>query len=195
MNGMKSVHPDDAAASRELVVMVSGRSIELNALAQRLAAAGARVIPLLEGVSEPPEPSADFVICDLASDGALARLETIWSNPVEPKPGLVTLGSPRSEPSEAQAQLLSQTRQRYPRPLDIQSISEAILGVLRQPRPSNRVPQSGAELSYAPLKTRSSRAPRLAAPPPLEPSTTHLGSISRPPPHRSWAPRRSNIRW
>ena len=180
MNGMKSVHPDDGAASRELVVMVSGRSIELNALAQRLATAGARVIALLDGVSDPPEPSADFVICDLASDGALARLETVWSSPADPKPGLVTLGSPRNEPSEAQARLLSQARQRYPRPLDIQSISEAILGVLRQPRPSNRVPQSGAELSYASLKTRSSRAPRLAAPPPapLEPSsTTHPASI------------------
>jgi DnaJ-like protein/uncharacterized protein DUF4388 len=189
MNGMKSVHPDDGAASRDLVVMVSGRSIELNALAQRLAVAGARVIPLLDGASEVPEPSADFVICDLASDGALARLETVWSSPVEPKPGLVTLGSPRSEPSEAQAQLLSQARQRYPRPLDIQSISEAILGVLRQPRPSNRAPQSGAELSYASLKTRSSRAPRFAAPLPSEPPTsTHPASIPVPSPGEELAP-------
>jgi hypothetical protein len=191
MNGMKSVHPDDAAASRELVVMVSGRSIELNALAQRLAAAGARVIPLLDGAGDAPEPSADFVICDLASDGALARLETVWSSPVDPKPGLVTLGSSRGEPSETQAQLLSQARQRYPRPLDIQSISEAILGVLRQPRPSNRAPQSGAELSYGPLKTRSSRAPRLAAPPPgaAEPSlSTHPASIPGLSPGEELAP-------
>lgn len=183
MNGMKSVHPDDAAASRELVVLVSGRSIELNALAQRLAAAGARVIPLQDGASDALEPSADFVLCDLASDGALARLEAVWSSPLEPKPGLVTLGSPRSEPSDTQAQLLSQARQRYPRPLDIQSISEAILGALRQGRPSNRVPQSGAELSFSPMKTRSSRAPRLSAPPiPIEPSpAAHLASIPVPP--------------
>jgi hypothetical protein len=182
MNGMKSVHPDDGAASRELVVLVSGRSIELNALAQRLATAGARVIPLQDAASDAFEPSADFVLCDLASEGALARVEAIWSNPMEPKPALVTLGSPRSEPSDAQAQLLSQARQRYPRPLDIQSVSEAILAELRQPRASNRAPQSGPELSFSPMKTRSSRAPRLSGPPvPVEPlPSVHLGSIPLP---------------
>lgn len=191
MNVVKSVHPDDGAASRELVVMVSGRSIELNALAQRLASAGARVAALQDAAGDLPEPSADFVICDLASDGALARLEAFWSSPAEAKPGLVTLGSPRSEPSEAQARLLAQARQRYPRPLDIQSISEAILGVLRQPRPSNRAPQSAGELSYSPLKTRSSRAPRLAAPPqlPVEPSpSSHQGSVAPPSPGEELAP-------
>jgi len=181
MNVMKSVHPDDAAASRALVVMVSGRSIELNALAQRLATSGARVGPLHDDASDAAEVTADFVICDLASDGALAKLEAFWAGPTDPKPGLVTLGSPRSEPSEAQARLLSQARQRYPRPLDIQSISEELLGALRQPRASTRVPQSGPELSYSPLKTRSSRAPRLAPAPaaPLEASpSTHPASIA-----------------
>ncbi|HTV23677.1 MAG TPA: DUF4388 domain-containing protein [Polyangiaceae bacterium] len=180
---MKSVHPDDAAASRDLVVVVSGRSIELNALAQRLAAAGARVTTLQDGTSDASDASADFVICDLASDGALAKLETFWASPTEPKPGLVTLGSPRNEPSEPQRELLALARQRYPRPLDIQSISEEILGALRQPRPSNRAPQSGAELSYSPLKTRSSRAPRLAPPAPAAPdpsSSSH--PTSSPPP-------------
>jgi hypothetical protein len=163
---MKSVHPDDAAASRQLVVMVSGRSIELNALAQRLGNAGARVAPLYDAASEASAVDADFVIIDLASDGAISRLELFWHSAPEPRPALVTLGSPRSDLSEAQLSLVAQARQRYPRPLDIQTISEEILGALRQPRPSTRIPQSGGELSYAPLKGRSSRAPRLSAPAP-----------------------------
>jgi uncharacterized protein DUF4388 len=174
---MKSVHPDDAAASRQLVVMVSGRSIELNALAQRLGNAGARVAPLLDGASEAPVLDADFVIVDLASEGALSRLEQSWLTALEPRPALITLGSPRSDVSEAQSRLLAQARQRYPRPLDIQTISEEILGALRQPRPSTRMPQSGAELSYAPLKGRSSRAPRLSAP---SPAPSDIGPSSHP---------------
>jgi hypothetical protein len=174
---MKSVHPDDGAASRELLVMVSGRSIELNALAHRLGAAGAKVAPLRDGATEVPA-AADFVICDLASDGALSSLEEFWRSAPDPPPGLVTLGSPRSDLSEAQASLLSQARQRYPRPLDIQTISENILGALRQPRPSTRISQSNSELSYGPGRTRSSRAPRLAPPEPALPSH----SPSMPPP-------------
>src|SRR4029450_783820 len=99
---MKSVLPDDAAVSRELVVMVSGRSIELHALVQRLSAAGAQVAPLHGGATELPG-AAEFVICDLASEGALSKLEEFWQSAPEPRPTLVTLGSPRSEPSETQA--------------------------------------------------------------------------------------------
>jgi hypothetical protein len=182
---MKSVHPDDAAASRGLVVLVSGRSIELNALAQRLGAAGATVARLRDGASELSGTAPDFVICDLASDGALSKLEEFWGDAAEPRPGLVTLGSPRSDLSEAQLILLAQARQRYPRPLDIQSISLEILGALRQPRPSTRTPQSNTELSYAPGRPRSSRAPRLATTPPVVPTqepapSTH--TVSMPPP-------------
>ncbi|HWO09893.1 MAG TPA: hypothetical protein VNN80_10450, partial [Polyangiaceae bacterium] len=63
---MKSVHPDDAAAPRELLVVVSGRSIELNALAQRLSAAGAMVGALPEVPAEPAALVVDLVVCDLA---------------------------------------------------------------------------------------------------------------------------------
>jgi hypothetical protein len=183
---MKSVHPDDASASRELVVFVSGRSIELNALAQRLGAAGANVARLHDGANELSGTAADYVICDLASDGALSNLEEFWGGAAEPRPGLVTLGSPRNDLSAAQLSLLSQARQRYPRPLDIQSISLEILGALRQPRPSTRTPQSSTELSYAPGRPRSSRAPRLApsspasVPAPEPAPSTH--TVSMPPP-------------
>jgi hypothetical protein len=180
---MKSVHPDDAAASRELVVMVSGRSIELNALAQRLGAAGAIVASLRDGTSELAGLVADFIICDLASDGALAKLEEFWRSTPEPRPVLVTLGSPRNDLSDTQASLLSQARQRYPRPLDIQTISEEILGALRQTRPSTRVPPSNSELSYGPGRARSNRAPRLAPPaPPESVPSTHLASVLPAPP-------------
>jgi hypothetical protein len=165
---MKSVHPDDSAATRELAVMVSGRSIELNALALRLSAAGAKVAPLEDARGNAGALGADFVICDLASDGALARLESYWQSASEPRPALVTLGSPRSDVSEGQAGMLSQARHRYPRPLDIQAIGEVLLGAMLQPRPSTRIPQSGAELSYGPPRARSSRAPRLSAPAPPE---------------------------
>jgi hypothetical protein len=176
---MKSVHPDDAAAAaRELVVVVSGRSIELNALALRLGAAGATVALLDEATPGTSALGADFVICDLASDGALAKVEHYWQSAGEPRPTLVTLGSPRSDLSEGQTGMLSQARQRYPRPLDIQTISEEILGALRQPRPSTRLPQSGAELSYASTRPRSSRAPRLSAPPLESGPSSHPGSVS-----------------
>jgi hypothetical protein len=178
---MKSVHPDDAAAAtRELVVMVSGRSIELNALALRLGTAGATVAMLEDMTTGTSARGADVVICDLASDGALSKVEHYWQVAGEPRPTLVTLGSARSDLSEGQAGVLSQARQRYPRPLDIQTISEEILGALRQPRPSTRLPQSGAELSYAPPRARSSRAPRLTAPPPETAPSSHPGSV--PPP-------------
>ena len=177
---MKSVHPDDAAASRELVVLVSGRSIELNALGQRLASAGARVTPFPD--ADAPPPVADVVICDLASDGALARVEAYWQQVADARPSLITLGSARQDISEGQSGVLAQARQRYPRPLDIQVISEEILGAARQPRPSTKVPQS-AELSYAPPRARSSRAPRLSAPAPLAPdSVPGSQAISAGPP-------------
>lgn len=152
--------------------MVSGRSIELNALAQRLGAAGANVGPLGDAAGAEPAATADFVICDLASDGALSMLEEYWSRAAEPPPGLVTLGSPPGELSERQAQILAQARQRYRRPLDVQSISEAILGALRRPRASGRPPMSAGELPYTPPKARSSRAPRLAPAPLADPASS-----------------------
>jgi hypothetical protein len=188
---MKSVHPDDAAASRELVVMVSGRSIELNALAQRLGAGGAKVAPLHDGASESAPNAADFVICDLASRGALATLEEFWSSASDPRPGLITLGSPREELSEAQASVLAQARQRYRRPLDIQAISEDILGALREPRLPLRPPQSNGELTHSPpVRTRSSRAPRLAPPlvVPEPPPAIHAVLAPVPLPHEDVVP-------
>jgi hypothetical protein len=185
---MKSVHPDDPAASRALVVMVSGRSIELNALAQRLGAAGASVASLRDGASDVAALAADFVICDLASDGALSKLEEFWLSAPEPRPGLVTLGSARGELSEGQALLIAQARQRYPRPLDIQTISEEILGALRQPRASTRGPQSTGELSYAPARARSSRAPRLASAAPEPAPSTHPASVPPAGPDESAPP-------
>lgn len=177
---MKSVHPDDPVTSRALVVMVSGSSIELNALAQRLGAAGASVAPLGDRTSDVAALAADFVICDLASDGALSRLDEFWSSTPEPRPSLVTLGSARGDISQGQAQLIAQARQRYPRPLDIQTISDEILGALRRSRPSMRGPQSSGELSYAPSRGRSSRAPRLASAAPEPAPSTHPAPVPQP---------------
>ena len=160
---MKSVHPDDAAAPRELVVVVSGRSIELNALAQRLAAAGASVTPLAAGSADAAPLAADLVIIDLASDGALALLESPWQATAEPRPMLVLLGSPRQPTPAALASLLTAARRRYPRPLDIQLITEELLGSLQQPRASVRPPASG-ELSHVHGERRSNRPSRVSAP-------------------------------
>lgn len=167
--------------------MVSGRSIELNALAQRLGAAGASVAPLRDGASDAAAAVADFVLCDLASDGALSKLEEFWLMAPEPRPGLVTLGSARGDVSEGQALLIAQARRRYPRPLDIQSICTEILGALRQPRASTRGPQS-SELSYAPARARSSRAPRLASAAPEPGLSTHPGSVPPAAPDEAAAP-------
>ncbi len=148
--------------------MVSGRSIELKALGQRLGVEGVKVLPAVaEAVLDAKPALPDLIVCDLASDGALDLIEQVW-NTTEPQPVLVTLGSPRGDLSEAQAALLERARQRFRRPIDIQGVAEAILGMLRQPRPSTRVPQTGAELAFAPLKGRSSRAPKLSAPPMIE---------------------------
>ena len=89
---MKSVHPDDAAVPRELVVVVSGRSIELNALALRFTEAGANVALLATGSGEAAPFVADLVVCDLASDGALAALEP------SPLPGFICLRMITSKP-------------------------------------------------------------------------------------------------
>lgn len=175
---MKSVHPDDAAVPRELVVVVSGRSIELNALALRFTEAGANVALLASGSGEAAPFVADLVVCDLASDGALAALEPHWHATPEPKPLLVMLGSPRQPASDALASLLGAARRRYPRPLDIQAISEEIIGALQQPRPSARSPQSAGDLSYGPVERRSNRPSRLSAPAPLGPEP---GESSAPP--------------
>lgn len=160
---MKSVHPDDAAAPRELVVVVSGRSIELNALAQRLAAAGASVTALAAGAAEGAPLAADLVLVDLASDGALGLLDPLWQATAEPKPLLVLLGSPRQPTPDALGNLLAAARRRYPRPLDIQLITDELLGTLQQPRASVRPPASG-ELSHGPGERRSNRPSRVSAP-------------------------------
>jgi DnaJ-like protein/uncharacterized protein DUF4388 len=181
---MKSVHPDDGAAPRELVVVVSGRSIELNALAQRLAAAGAVVAPLASGAAEGAPLAADLVVCDLASDQALALLEQPWQATPEPRPVLVLLGSPRQPLPDSLASLLGAARRRYPRPLDIQLISDELLGALQQPKPSARPPQSG-DLSHGPGERRSNRPSRVSAPAaasaaPGEPSLPPAGGHGAP---------------
>ena len=161
---MKSVHPDDGAAPRELVVVVSGRSIELNALAQRLSAAGAAVAPLATDPGVALPVAADLLVCDLASDGALAAVQTHWQATPEPRPLLITLGSARQPLSDALASLLATARRRYPRPLDIQAIADELFGTLQQPRPSARAPQSAGDLGHGSLERRSNRPARLSSP-------------------------------
>lgn len=166
---MKSAHPDDAAVSGELMVVLSGSSIELNALRLRLESAGARVMPLPEEATlEPGASLGDLLVCDLASEGALAAVQRLWSGlPEESRPLLVALGSPRgSIPGQLQ-ELLGQARQRFRRPLDVSTVSEEILGMTRGPRPSLRLSTPG-ELPYSPLKGRSSRAPKPSTPPVVE---------------------------
>lgn len=163
---MKSAHPDDAAVSGELVVLISGSSIELNALKLRLEAARARVLPLPdEPTLEPGASLGDLLICDLASDGALAAVERLWNGtPEESRPLLVALGSPRGSVPGHLQELLAQARQRFRRPLDIGSIAMEVLGMTRQPRPSTRLSAPGELVAYSPLKGRSSRAPKPSAP-------------------------------
>jgi hypothetical protein len=165
---MKSAHPEDAAAPGEFSVMLSGSSIELKALALRLESAGAKLMPLPEDMTlDGSVPLPQLVVCDLASQGALLALERFYGDSVpETQPHLVALGSPRGEISEPHAALLARARHRFRRPLDIQAITEQVLATLRQPRPSTRVPQSQGELIFSPLKSRSSRAPRLSIPTP-----------------------------
>lgn len=162
---MKSAHPDDAAASGELVVIASGASIELKAIAARLEKAGAKVYRLgASDGAQPPMPG--LAVCDLASTGALEQLERYCANladDVRPALEVVALGSAREELSAAQQALLSRTRQRYPRPLDVQSVSDGILHLLRQPRPSLR-PHSQGERAIPSLKPRSSQGPKTSLP-------------------------------
>ena len=81
---MKSAHPDDSAASGELVILISGSSIELNALKLRLESAGARVMSLPEAPTlEAGAALGDLLVCDLASDGALAAVQRLWSGTPE----------------------------------------------------------------------------------------------------------------
>src|SRR6185436_14057611 len=97
---MKSGHPEEAAPQGDLLVMVSGTSIELKALQARLESRGLRLLALSEGLSADASNtlSPRLVICDLASDGALAALAQFYARVQEPAPPLVTLGSARGNP-------------------------------------------------------------------------------------------------
>lgn len=163
---MKSAHPDEVAVGSDFLVLVSGASIEMRALVGRLEAAGAKVEALPEGTAlDPAMPGANLVLCDLASDGALALVDQYYTGrPGDAPPHLITLGSPRGDLSEPEAALLARARHRFRRPLDIQGVVDGVLGTLRQPRVSTRAPQSQGELSLASLKPRSSQAPRLSVP-------------------------------
>lgn len=163
---MKSAHPDDAASTGELLVMVSGSSIELKAINARLEKAGAKVLQLetLDGVE--PSPIPTLLLCDLARDGALVGAERFYSGlpaEVRERVEVVALGTARAELSDAEAALLAKARHRYRRPIDVQGLSDEILRTLRQPRPSVR-PQSQGELALS-LKPRSTQSPRSSLPP------------------------------
>lgn len=164
---MKSAHPDDAAVSGELVVLISGSSIELNALRLRLESAGAQVMPLpAEPALEPGASLGDLLVCDLASEGALAAVQRLWSaTPEESQPLLVALGSPRGSLPGPLQELLARARQRFRRPLDISSVADELLRMTRGPRPSVRFSAPGELGAYGPLKGRSSRAPKPSATP------------------------------
>jgi DnaJ-like protein/uncharacterized protein DUF4388 len=175
---MKSAHPEDAtAAPGEFSVMLSGSSIELKALALRLEAAGAKLLPVPEETSlEATAGLPDIVLCDLASAGALDLVERFYAtSPPERQPHLIALGTPRGSVSDAHAALLLRARSRFRRPLDIQGIADELLNMLRQPRASTRVPQSQADLAFGTLKARSQRAPRQSTP-----ATADLAPSSHP---------------
>ncbi len=161
---MKSGHPEEPAPQGELLVLVSGTSIELKALLARLQGAGVRTLGLEEAGADGAAPLPRLVLCDLASDGVLPQLQRYYATGAEPGPLLVTLGSPRGTPSEAEATLLASAVESYRRPLDVQAIAERVSTLLKQARPS-RSPASHREVSLAPLKPRASQLPRLSAAP------------------------------
>src|SRR5689334_8111042 len=130
---MKSGHPEEAAPQGELLVLVSGTSIELKALLLRLELQGVRPLPVADGVSADTSALLPrMVICDLASDGALAAVAQLYARMPQPGPPLVTLGTPRGNPSDAEAALLAAALERYRRPLDVQAIAEQMTTTLRQ---------------------------------------------------------------
>lgn len=179
---MKSAHPDDAATSGELLVVLSGASIELNALKTHLEKAGAKVHHLGSGGALEPSAGRALLVCDLASHGALGHAEHYYASlaeDVRPQLELIALGNPRSDLSEAETALLGRARQRYRRPLDVQSIAEDVLSMLREPRPSIR-PQSQADRGgLGAMRPRSSQSPRISAPAPdASPSSQPSSSAS-----------------
>lgn len=180
---MKSGHPEEAAPQGELLVVVSGTSIELKALLGRLQGTGVRTLTLDEtNADESMAAVPRLVVCDLASEGVLPQLHRYYAHAAEPKPLLITLGSPRGTPSEQEAALLASGVERYRRPLDVQAIADRISALLRQPRPS-RSPASQREISLAPLKPRPSQLPRLSAAPRADgPPPSSSGRASGPPP-------------
>jgi len=146
---MKSGHPEEAAPQGDLLVMVSGTSIELKALLLRLETRGVRCVPIAEGAGT-DSTSAQLprlVLCDLASDGALGAVAQFYARTPEPCPPWVALGTPRGALSDAENALLAGALERYRRPLDVQTIAEKLAAVLRQPRAS-RAPQSQPQREF-----------------------------------------------
>jgi hypothetical protein len=176
---MKSAHPDEAVPSGELLVMVSGSSIELKAVVARLEKAGAKVawLEALDGAE--PKPIPMLLLCDLARDGALGAAERFCStlpDEVREHVALVALGTARAELSDAEAALLAKARHRYRRPIDVQGLTEEILRMLRQPRASAR-PQSQANLRLS-LEPRASPAPKASLPPMEAAPSSHPSSAA-----------------
>ncbi|HEU4581716.1 MAG TPA: hypothetical protein VFS67_25850, partial [Polyangiaceae bacterium] len=188
---MKSGHPEEAAPQGDLLVMVSGASIELNALLLRLESRGVRCLPLTDGAADGGSAQLPrLVLCDLASDGALGAVAQFYARTPEPGPPWVALGTPRATLSDSDNTLLAAALERYRRPLDVQAIAEELAAVLRQPRAS-RAPQSQPqrEVTLAPLKPRSSQGPRLSVPPRLEgPPSSAPGSRQSAPAPEELAP-------
>jgi hypothetical protein len=184
---MKSGHPEEAAPQGDLLVMVSGTSIELKALLLRLETRGVRCVPLGDGAGGDTGAAQlpRLVVCDLASDGALGAVAQFYARTPEPSPPWVALGTPRGTLTEGESTLLSGALERYRRPLDVQVISEKLAAVLRQPRAS-RAPQSQPQrdVTLAPLKPRPSQGARLSVPPRLEgpPSSAPASRQSAPAP-------------
>ena len=175
--------------------MVSGTSIELKAIAGRLEKAGATVsfVNSLPGAESHLVPSLFLV--DLACDGAFAAIERQYAAvPEEARAflALVAIGTPRSELTESPSVLLGRAGHRYRRPLDVQGTAEEVLRTLHQPRPSVRS-QSQVDLGLGSLKPRSTQAPRISVPPPVEsgPSSHPSSSASELAPGEALASRQS----
>ncbi len=185
---MKSGHPEEAAPPGDLLVMVSGTSIELKALLLRLETRGVRCVQIAEGAASDTTSAQlpRLVLCDLASEGALDAVAQFYAKTPEPGPPWVALGTPRGTLSDGENALLAGALERYRRPLDVQAIAEKLAAVLRQPRAS-RAPQSQPqrEVTLAPLKPRASQGPRLSVPPRVEggpPSSAPASRQSAPAP-------------
>ena len=122
----------EAAAQGDLLVLVSGMSIELKALLGRLEGSGVRTQLLDEALNGDGSAAlARLLLCDLATDGALPQLQRYYPRVTQPGPMLVTLGTPRSAPSELETAILANAVERYRRPLDVQAIADRVSSLLR----------------------------------------------------------------